>query len=145
MTGEAIAAAARDLVGAPFRLHGRDRATGLDCLGVVALSLRAAGIVADLPRTYGWRNADPGSLIPRCLPPGAGRIVRGPHGTGDVLLLQPGPAQHHLAILQASGAFVHAHAGLRRVVLQPGPVPWPVIAAWRFARSGANEPFSNQG
>ncbi len=35
-----LAAAALNLIGTPFRLHGRDPATGLDCVGLVAEAMR---------------------------------------------------------------------------------------------------------
>ena len=38
-SGAAIAAAARALVGVPFRLQGRDPALGLDCVGLVGAAL----------------------------------------------------------------------------------------------------------
>ena len=43
MTAESLALAAEALEGAPFRLHGRDPVTGLDCIGVLAQSLEAFG------------------------------------------------------------------------------------------------------
>ena len=57
--------------------------------------------------------------------------VDSPHA-GDLLLLAPGPYQHHLAILTDRG-FVHADAGLRRVVETPGWPAWPLVGAWRMA------------
>ena len=39
----AIIAAARAAIGARFRLHGRDPATGLDCVGLVACAAPRAG------------------------------------------------------------------------------------------------------
>lgn len=50
---------------------------------------------------------------------------------GDVLLVRPGPAQVHLLVCARDGRFVHAHAGLRRVVAMPGPHGWPVLRHWR--------------
>jgi lipoprotein Spr len=49
---------------------------------------------------------------------------------GDLALVRPGPLQLHLMIL-VPGGFVHAHAGLRRVVEMPGASPWPVMGWWR--------------
>ena len=48
----ALAAAARDLVGTPFRLQGREPASGLDCIGVVIVSLAQVGIELALPADY---------------------------------------------------------------------------------------------
>lgn len=123
--GEAIAAAARALVGARFRLHGRDAATGLDCVGVVAL---ACGRAADAPRGYALRGGSSarfGALL------GAAGLVRTcVPSAGDIALVEAGPAQFHLAVLTETG-FVHADAGLGRVVERPGALPWPVIGYWR--------------
>jgi cell wall-associated NlpC family hydrolase len=55
-----------------------------------------------------------------------------PLAPGDVLLVRPGPAQHHLVIAAAAGGFVHAHAGLGRVVLTPAPLDWPIDRHWRL-------------
>ena len=40
----ALAIAAGELVGSPFRLQGRDPAHGLDCIGLVLVSLARIGI-----------------------------------------------------------------------------------------------------
>ncbi len=50
---------------------------------------------------------------------------------GDVLLMAAGPGQVHLGI-RTVGGFVHADAGLRRVVERPGMPPWPLIGVWRM-------------
>jgi len=52
---------------------------------------------------------------------------------GDVLVFAPGPAQLHLAIVAPGGGIIHAHAGLRRVVRTPFPLPWPIIGHWRLS------------
>jgi hypothetical protein len=48
----------------------------------------------------------------------------------DMMLVRPGALHRHLLIL-VPGGFVHAHAGLRRVVETPGAPPWPVLRIWR--------------
>lgn len=128
MTPEEFAHAAQSLLGAPFRLGGRDPATGIDCVGLVACALGGA----EAPVGYALRN----SAIDRHLAfaahagfePTAGAIE-----CGDLILAEPGPAQHHLLVALRPARFVHAHAGLRRVVLQAGPLPWPERARWRLA------------
>jgi cell wall-associated NlpC family hydrolase len=55
--GERVAAAALALVGTPFRLHGRDPLTGLDCVGLAACALTMAGLTTQPPRRYALRNA----------------------------------------------------------------------------------------
>jgi hypothetical protein len=44
--------------------------------------------------------------------------------------MSAGPQQIHLGIRTAAG-FVHAHAGIRRVVETPGTPAWPILAAYR--------------
>lgn len=48
-----------------------------------------------------------------------------------MLLMAAGPGQLHLGI-RTVGGFVHADAGLRRVVERPGMPPWPLIGVWRM-------------
>ena len=130
MTGAELAVAAEALVGAPFRLHGRDAATGLDCVGVVVAALRAHADRVVEPQGYGLRNRSVAPLLD--LAEANGLVeAQGATGPGDILLVRPGPGQHHLLIATRAG-FIHAHAGLRRVVAQPGPLPWPVQRRWRI-------------
>ncbi|PTD16977.1 hypothetical protein [Sphingomonas fennica] len=122
----AIVARARACIGARFRPQGRNIAEGLDCVGLAA-------IACDVPapaRDYALRGGD-GDRIAAGLA-AAGLIpVPWPEALpGDVLLVEAGPAQAHLLVLTDVG-FVHADAGLRRVVETPGRPPWPVLGAWR--------------
>lgn len=125
---DAFAARSEALIGAPFRLGGRTPATGIDCVGLVACALGSD----EAPQGYALRNAS----IDRHLAfaaragfsPASGAIAR-----GDLILAAPGPAQHHLLVALGPARFVHAHAGLRRVVLHHGPLPWPERARWRLA------------
>lgn len=130
MTGEQLAGAAQALVGTAFRLHGRDPATGLDCVGVLAASLNAAGTPHALPNGYSLRNRalpDLSKAAEHC-----GFIdTKGECAAGDVVICRVSPCQFHLAIALGPVRFVHAHAGLRRVVLSPGPLPWPILQHWR--------------
>ena len=56
MTGADLARAAEALIGAPFRLHGRNAATGLDCIGVVTAAFVACGRETGSLPAYGLRN-----------------------------------------------------------------------------------------
>jgi hypothetical protein len=56
-----------------------------------------------------------------------------PFAPGDVVMFQVGPNQFHLAIAARCGGFVHAHAGLRRVVLTSPPAEWRVAGHWRLS------------
>lgn len=131
MSGADLAAAAEALVGCPFRLHGRDAARGLDCVGLVACALEAVGRPVLAPDGYSLRRQAIGGLAAAARAAGLVEID-GPLAPGDVLLVRPGPGQFHLVIALAGGAFVHAHAGLGRVVRTPGPPAWPTERRWRL-------------
>ncbi len=125
-----IAQAALALVGGPFRLHGRDPTSGLDCLGVVAVALESASISVQLPCDYTLKNrsASRALTVARDL----GLIaVEGKPSAGDVVLLRVGTAQLHFALCAAPLGFVHAHAGLRKVVLSPTLPEGNIVGHWR--------------
>lgn len=130
MTGDELAGAALALVGTPFRLHGRDPARGLDCVGVLEAAAAACGTLARLPNRYTLRSRRLPELggIARAL---SLHTASGPTRAGDVLLLRSGPCQHHLAIAVGESRIVHAHAGLRQVVASALPESWPVARRWR--------------
>lgn len=132
MNGEAradrIVAAARDLVGVRFRLHGRSRAQGVDCVGLAALAHAGAGHCGVAPRGYGLRSGNEARV--RAWLAEAGLLAAEEARPGDLALVRPGPLQLHLMIV-VPGGHVHAHAGLGQVVETPGPSPWPVIGHWR--------------
>lgn len=132
-TGGRVAAAALSTVGAPFRLHGRDPALGLDCAGVAEVALRVAGWSGRLPRDYALRRA----AIP-AVPVPAGVGACDGAAAGDVLLLRVAVHQLHLAV-RTAGGIVHADAHLGRVVERPGTPPWPVVAAWRLEEADGGE------
>ena len=130
MTG--LARAAERLVGVPFRLHGRDPARGLDCVGLVAAALSEVGRPVFAPAGYRLRQVAIDRFLGAAARSGLGETT-GTIAPGDVMLVRPGPAQHHLVIAATGGGFVHAHAGLRQIVLTPGPLAWPVDHHWRLA------------
>jgi cell wall-associated NlpC family hydrolase len=132
--GAAVAQAALGFVGCRFRLHGRDPATGLDCIGLVHAALAAAGAAPVAPQGYGLRNIAVDDWLPFAAQSGL-VTARGPIRAGDILLLGLGYAQHHLVVAVDALSVVHAHAGLRRVVVQPREPAWQIDAAWRIAPS----------
>ncbi len=128
----AFAAAAQSLVGCRFRLHGRDPDTGLDCVGVLAEALRRAGRPGVLPVDYNLRTRDVARAYD--IAPQLGFApTTGPTRLGDVALIQVGPCQHHFAVACDGGTFVHAHAGLRRVVHSPVLPTGTVVGQWRLS------------
>lgn len=120
-----VVGCARSAVGARFRLHGREVATGLDCVGLAALAYGEAAV----PSGYALRGGDPARIT--ALIEARGLVPTTDAGAGDLLLCASGPGQLHLAI-DSGGGVIHADAMLRRVVERPGPVPWPVIGRWRL-------------
>ncbi|WP_144095820.1 NlpC/P60 family protein [Croceicoccus sediminis] len=131
MTDPAAATAALELVGAPFRLRGRDPATGLDCLGVVVHVLGRIGGNACIAKAYGLRNSDIKGLLEDA--EASGLVpTRGRAAPGTVVLFDLGAGQHHLAIAAGNECFVHAHAGLRKVVYGKIDPSWKTVATWRF-------------
>lgn len=132
MIGMRIAAEARGMIGAPFRLQGRDPALGLDCIGLALVALERAGHCVAAPDGYGLRMGE--ELRARAWLTAAGLCEVTDVAPGDLILVHSGPFQLHLMVATHEGGFVHAHAGLRKVVEMPGPPPWPVVGFWRVTK-----------
>ncbi|WP_206238064.1 NlpC/P60 family protein [Novosphingobium terrae] len=126
---ETLADAAASLIGTPFRLHGRDPQTGLDCLGLVGAALGMAGRPISLPYHYTLRMRGIDPLLPLAEKAGLQPAKSAPTA-GDILLLHVGPCQFHLGITAQDLGLIHAHAGLRRVV--HSPAPQGIIKRWRL-------------
>jgi cell wall-associated NlpC family hydrolase len=128
-----LANAARRFAGSPFRLHGRDPATGLDCIGVLAAALKDAGMPAPLPTGYSLRSRSIAGLETIAAQCGFGPAT-GAIEAGDVVLAQPNACQFHLLIALEQGSFVHAHAGIGRVILSAWPQDWRIVSHFRLAQ-----------
>jgi murein DD-endopeptidase / murein LD-carboxypeptidase len=98
----------------------------LDCVGLVA---HAAGFDGELPR-YALKAENSAMIIATLTNCGFRRVRRGTYHVGDIVHVLCGPRQHHLLIRTKCG-WVHAHAGLGRVVSLSGELPWPVLSVWR--------------
>lgn len=130
-----FAKAAVSLVGTPFRLHGRDPHSGLDCVGLINESLKIAGLPRPQLPKYALRNSDYSFVLKTACLAGFKPAKNGIF-LGDLVVVKPGPAQLHFLVAQARGGFVHAHASLREIVTMPGPVPWPIWAILRLEEKG---------
>ena len=109
----------------------RDPRTGLDCVGLVAAAFaKLRWPVQPLPR-YSLRQQSFAAQL-ACAAVSGFEEVTGLSMAGDLLLVRPGPAQIHLGIVSIGGAFIHAHAGLGKVVTTPPPLPWPIERHWRL-------------
>ena len=134
ITPARLAHEAEALLGTRFRLHGRDPATGLDCIGLLVAAMARGGQAIAVPTGYPLRLRELGQWLPD--PAACGFApAREPFRAGDVVMLQPGPAQFHLALADRALGWIHAHAGLRRVVRE-GALPAGIITAhWRLRRT----------
>lgn len=126
-----FAAAAEQLIGAPYRLHGRSPATGLDCAGLAIVALKNCGCPIADQTGYSMRISDLSELFDLTRKCGF-RPASGMMQPGDVFCVKPGPAQAHIVIADRSYRFLHAHAGLGRVVSQGTLPDWPLLAHWRL-------------
>lgn len=128
----AFIAAARSFTGTPFRHRGRSE-RGVDCLGVVVLSMRAVGREMADKDSYGrdpvadgirdaavahfgepvWRKGDPLDVLQ----------------PGDVVLMQWHQQPNHVAIVSdyptGGLALIHSLAQEGRVVEHRLSDPWP--------------------
>lgn len=130
---EAIVARARSLIGTRFRPQGRSPQRGLDCIGLVVI---ATGVEAvRVPDDYPLRGGDRAQVDAVFEALGFVRVPYDHREPGDVLVARSGPGQLHVVVLTADG-YVHAHAGLRRVVEAPGAPPWCALTAWRHSGGG---------
>lgn len=131
MTPRRLAREAEQLIGRRFRLHGRDPETGLDCIGLLAAAMARGGRPIDFPTGYPLRLSNLSQWLPE--PKACGfAIADQPFDIGDVVMLQPGPAQFHLAIADSTSGWIHAHAGLRRVVRDAALPDGEIIHHWRI-------------
>ena len=117
-------AAARAMIGTPFRLQGRDR-DGIDCVGLVAM---VHGLTDVAPGVYPLRGTSADEIVAE-LDRHFRRRKESVPAAGDVLLLRPARLQHHLGIWTGAG-LVHAHAGLRRVVETPAMPIDMLLGIW---------------
>ena len=100
---------AREAVGVPFRLHGRDL-RGLDCIGLAAWAWEVT-----VPTGYALRSNSRARIEAQLAALG---FVAG-EGPGTVVLAAPGPGQLHLGISTGDG-LIHADLAARRVVERGG-------------------------
>jgi hypothetical protein len=127
MSGEALAAAAGGGGGGGSWVErgGRGKKEG------VSGALIAIGRPAPLPRGYGLRCL--GDMDAQRIAASAGlQAADGSTAPGDILLVRCSPVQLHVLVAAGLERFVHAHAGLRRVVLGPRDPAWHMIGRWRL-------------
>ena len=127
-----IAEKALELCGKKFRFHGRDPATGVDCIGLAELCLSGAGVDCEAPTGYSLRGGNLEQVSKFMALAGFTQLP--PDSVlceGDIVLVRPSPVQLHFMIRTQDG-FVHAHAGLSKVSFCPGGAPWPILSIFRL-------------
>jgi lipoprotein Spr len=132
MTADLIAFRANAQLNTPFRFRGRTPGVALDCVGLVLTALGPiAETTVDCP-SYSLRGD-----FRRAISSGFAQLPfhliseSEPGRDGDIILASAGPSQLHLMVAANSG-WVHAHAGLGRVVFTPLWPGWPIIHRWRL-------------
>ena len=118
---------ARALIGTRFRLHGRDPANGLDCVGLIVCACPA---ITRPPEGYALRGGSAAAFAAMFVDNGMMQRVGDPY-PGDALLLQPSAAQFHLGVWSGE-SLIHADGVLRHVVETPGALAWPLVSGWYF-------------
>ena len=126
---EDFVARARALVGCRFRPQGRSPELGLDCVG---LALCTYGMKDVFRRDYRLRG-DHAAELRAGLQSGFRRIGRARARAGDLLLWRISTDQLHLVVLTEAG-YVHADAGIGRIVEVPGSAPWKLVASYQPRR-----------
>lgn len=120
---------ARALVGTPFRLQGRG-VGGLDCVGV---AMATYGVPNEDARSNYRLRGEHEQEVRRFLTESFRRVSAAQLRPGDLLLMKVAADQLHLGVRTDAG-FVHAHAGLRRVVETPGMPDWLFVGIYRKRR-----------
>jgi lipoprotein Spr len=131
-------AAARELVGVPYRHAGRNK-HGVDCGGVIILAARRAGLIpADwdvLPySTIIDVDMILAGLREWCEPVEAA-------AAGDILLMRILRRPQHLAIASGEGSIIHCYTAAGRVVEHPLTVHWrqAIVGIFRWRPAGGGE------
>jgi cell wall-associated NlpC family hydrolase len=137
VTGELIVAAARSLLGVPWRHMGRGR-EGVDCIGLVLHAAAEAGF--DLPDPAPYAREPAGTRLTDAALRHGLRVARAE--PGDVLVFKMGLYGGHVGIAALHPSWrvpsvIHAYAAHRQVVEQPmdGELRAVLIGAYRLRRA----------
>ncbi|MDR3425299.1 MAG: NlpC/P60 family protein [Alphaproteobacteria bacterium] len=106
-------AAARGCKNTPFHHQGRRVGVGLDCIGLVIVALKAAGVPVRDRSDYG-RRPDGKSLIAALQDHGAVRVDD--IQAGDILLFRYDGQPQHVALATSDSTMIHSFAPANRVV-----------------------------
>jgi hypothetical protein len=97
------------------------------------MAAAATGVPAELlPSDYALRGEHRARIEHELCGLGWQPVRGGRAEPGDVVICEVARAQFHVLLSTGEG-FIHADAGLKRVVERPLPYPWPVAGVWRMA------------
>ncbi len=124
-------AEARACLGTPFHHQGRLPGVGMDCIGLIVVSLRTAGIQVIDRQDY-HRRPDGHSLAAALEAHGAHPVAD--YRPGDVLLFAFDRSPQHVALMSAPDRIIHAYAPAGKVVETFLTAPWKrrLAGIWRF-------------
>ncbi len=105
--------AARACLGTPFHHQGRQAGLGLDCIGLLAVSLKAAGYDIRDRADYA-RRPDGKSLIAALDEHGAKPVQD--IQAGDILVFRYDGQPQHVALATSAETMIHSFAPARKVV-----------------------------
>jgi len=110
---ENVIAAARGCLGTPFHHQGRMPGVGLDCIGLIVVALRQAGMEIQDNITYA-RQPSAAQLQQELDDHGFIRVEA--MQPGDILLFRFNRAPQHVALCTESNRMIHAYAPTGKVV-----------------------------
>lgn len=107
MIADDFIAAARGMLGVPFKHQGRSPRFGLDCAGLAVCAARQCGLnVEDFTAYQRLPNT---SDFLATLHKNCDRLLAGEERPGDLLIFEFSNNPQHLAILTAPGRIIHAY------------------------------------
>lgn len=121
-TSQRLINAARSYLGTPFRHQGRRPGKGLDCVGLILVAAREAGV--DLEDYPGYGRQPQSVVMGEVLAERLEIILPARLRPADVLWLHFGSDPYHLALYTERATLIHALAE-RGVVEHGFRPPWP--------------------
>ena len=117
-----IVESARVMTGIPFRHQGRTF-SGVDCVGLIVLTLRSLGITSHDCTSYG-RRPDGVAFMREFYAAGAKRVRVCDRMPGHLIVVPETRRPCHIGVLTERGGIIHAHAPDRCVVETGLPADW---------------------
>ncbi len=129
-----LLSAVKACLGTPFCHQGRTPKVGLDCIGLVVVGLKAAGVSVQDKLDYGVRP-DGKSLVASLVKHKAYKVTEVQQG--DVLVIRYDNQPQHVAVAISSDELIHSFAPAGRVVQSQISSYWRkrILSIYRFFES----------